>query len=196
MTDDARDLELASGQPPASHEAFARIYDRHAPVVRALCRRHSASEADADDALQDTFIRAFRMLDRVEDPSGLRAWLYRIASLVCSERRRSSMRRRRHEFASLDRRDAGENSSMTAGMTRSEKAPPSGAVEHGEQLELLTSALDELPDDERLAIHLYYLEQDPVQAARDAIGCSRSAFYKLVARARDRLGSIMTRANA
>src|SRR5262249_43443956 len=61
MTSDARDLEVAraGGGGPDAHAAFARIYDRHSPVVRALCRRNSPSEVETDDALQETFIRAF-----------------------------------------------------------------------------------------------------------------------------------------
>ncbi|MFN7021350.1 MAG: RNA polymerase sigma factor [Phycisphaerales bacterium] len=173
MTDDARDLALAVGQPPGSHEAFARIYDRHAPVVRALCRRHSASGADADDALQNTSIRTYRMLDRVDDPGGLRARLYRIASLVCSERRWASLRRRSHDLASLDGPSGRQSASMTAGLTISDHPFPRSAAEQGEQPELLTSAPDELADAARSANHLYYFGPDPVRAAKDAIGCSR-----------------------
>lgn len=195
MTDDARDLELARGQPPGSHEAFARIYDRHAPVVRALCRRHSVSEAETDDALQETFIRAFRMLDRVDNPDGLRSWLYQIGTLVCSERRRAATRRRKHELGAGNGQPARGGGRMSA-ITMNHEPAPNAAAEHAEQLERLTAALDTLPDEERLAIHLYYLEPDPVAAAGSAIGCSRSAYYKLLARARERLGSIMTRANA
>jgi RNA polymerase sigma-70 factor (ECF subfamily) len=193
MTPDVRDLEAArrGGGDPDSHAAFARIYDRHSPVVRALCRCHSPSEAETDDALQETFLRAFKMLDRVSDAAGLRSWLYQIAANVCSERRRATKRRRAHEHAAFDHGAPGMNGQLL----RTDPPPPS-AAEHAEQLSRLTAALDQLPDDERLAIHLYYLEPDPVAAASSAIGVSRSGFYKLLARARDHLASIMTRANA
>lgn len=191
MSPDARDLEAARSGGPEAHAAFARIYDRHSPVVRALCRRHSPSEAETDDALQETFLRAFRVLDRVSDATGIRSWLYQIAANVCSERRRAAKRRRKHEHAAFDHGAPGMNGQLS----RAEPTP-TAAAEHGEQLARLTLALDELPDDERLAIHLYYLEPDPVAAAAGALGVSRSAFYKLLARARDHLASIMTRANA
>ncbi len=192
MTDDARDLAAArAGGGPDAQAAFARIYDRHSQVVRALCRRNSHSETDTDDALQETFIRAFGMLDRVSDPSGLRSWLYQIAAHVCSERRRSSVRRRKHELASV-----GDGGFAMNGVARTAQPTPEAAVERAEQLARLTSALDQLPEDERLAIHLYYLEPDPVAAAAQATGISRSAFYKLLARAKDRLAAIMTRATA
>lgn len=191
MTSDARDLEVARSGGPDAHAAFARIYDRHSAVVRALCRRHSPSEAETDDALQETFIRAFRMLDRVSAPDGLRSWLYQVASHVCSERRRAAARRHKHEIAALEHGGEAMN-----GQVRQTDTSPSESAERAEQLQRLTAALDQLPDDERLAIHLYYLETDPVEAARSSIGVSRSAFYKLLSRAREHLASIMTRASA
>lgn len=191
MTPDARDLAAAAAGGHDAAPAFARIYERHAPVVRALCRRHSPSEEEADDALQETFIRAYRMLGRVTSPDGLRSWLYQIAANVCSERRRSARRRNRHEKAAFEPGALGMN-----GQWRRAGPSPDQSADRAEQLTRLTHALDQLPDDERLAIHLYYLEPDPVAAAAEAIGCSRSAFYKLLARARDHLAAIMTKAPA
>jgi DNA-directed RNA polymerase specialized sigma24 family protein len=60
-----------------------------------------------------------------------------------------------------------------------------------EQMQRLTDALGTLADDERLAIHLFYLEDDAASAAADALGLSRSGFYKLLARARGRLARAM-----
>ena len=46
-------------------------------------------------------------------------------------------------------------------------------------------------DRERLAIHLYYLEADPVNAAMSALGLSRSGYYKLLSRARENLAGLL-----
>ncbi len=92
MEADGEDLAAARA---GDDEAFARIYDRHAAVVLSLCRRLSMSEAD--DATQETFIRAHRNLHKVEEPEKLRPWLYAVARRVCSERTRSARRRARHE---------------------------------------------------------------------------------------------------
>ena len=62
-------------------------------------------------------------------------------------------------------------------------------AEQSEQLDRLGAALESLPEDERLAVHLYYLDQDPISAAQDALGLSRSGFYKLLARAREHLAA-------
>jgi RNA polymerase sigma-70 factor (ECF subfamily) len=203
MSDDRTDVQaiLACRNPPLgqtpgeedAHVAFGRIFDRHSAVVRALCRSHCPSETDADDALQETFIRAYRRIDQVNDPEHLRTWLYAIARLVCSERRRSAVRRTKHEHAAAEERHT-MNGTLGGNHTVSSHAhsrPPAESAERREQLEHLTKALDDLPDEERLAIHLYYLESDPIAAAQDALGLSRSGFYKLLARARGRLAGVL-----
>lgn len=202
MTEDARDLRLvragrrADGTSPSAHEAFARIYDRHGAVVRALCRQNSPSDADADDALQETFLRAYRMLDRLTDPDGMRSWLYAIARLVCSERRRSARRRNTHEHGAAEEIRTMTTTTTTPGTSATAAADsPAEHASRQERLELLSRAMDQLPDNERLALHLYYLEADPVAAASVALGVSRSGFYKLLTRARERLSAMMSEAH-
>jgi RNA polymerase sigma-70 factor (ECF subfamily) len=207
MTDDARDAQAAlaarndsaaapSGQSGgkggsgAGHLAFARIYDRHSAVVRALCVRHLPSDADSDDALQETFIRAYRLLHEAQGSESLRPWLYAIARLVCAERRRSAARRNKHEHAAAQERIVMNGMSSTSQNSAPPRSGPMPA-EHAEALSRLSVALDELPDEERLAIHLYYLEPDPVSAAGVSLGISRSGFYKLLARARTHLASAL-----
>lgn len=159
-----------------SADALARLYDRHSPIVLSLCRRGTL--ADAEDAMQETFIRAFRKLDTLDDPARFRAWLYAIASRVCSEKRRAAGRRARHEAEAMK-----QNAPVIA--------EQHDAVEHAEQIALLGEALEQLPEQERLAIHLHYLDADPVAAAMPALGVSRSGFYKLLARARNRLATML-----
>ncbi len=182
MSEDETDLAAARRAGSTGREAFGRLFDRHATVVLAVCRRHVPLR-DAEDALQETFIRAHRMLERVEDASRLRSWLFGIASRVCSEKRRSEGRRRKHE----------EGAAMNTKQRR-ESATDNGALSaasNAEALDRLSQAMDELPERERLAIHLYYLEREPARAAEEHLGLSRSGFYKLLARAREQLAELM-----
>ncbi|MCZ6542255.1 MAG: RNA polymerase sigma factor [Phycisphaerales bacterium] len=160
------------------HQAFGRLYDRHAAVVLSLCRRFSLPEAE--DATQETFIRAYRLLHKVQSPDKLRPWLYAIARRVCSERARSAQRRARHEEQLVLTQPA-----QSIAATAPEQA------DRAEQLQRLDDALDRLDDRERLAVHLYYLDADPVNAAASALGLSRSGYYKLLARAREHLADLM-----
>ena len=164
------------------NEAFARLYDRHAALVLSVCRHFGSSGSEADDALQETFIRAFRMLERLHSPEKVRSWLVSIAHRVCSERRRAQRRRAHHEAHAMTQLLASNHPVALDGQA---------TLERREQLDRLEQALDSLDDRKRLAIHLHYLESDPVAAARDALGLSRSAYYKLLASARDQLAQLM-----
>ena len=62
------------------------------------CYRMLGSFQDAEDALQDALLAAWRGLDRFEGRASLRTWLYKIATNRCLNVRRSARRRRAHEW--------------------------------------------------------------------------------------------------
>ncbi len=76
MTDLARTIDVTDS-------ALAEEFDRHRPALTAHCYRMLGSTFEAEDALQETFIRAWRGFQRFEGRAELRSWLYRIATNVC-----------------------------------------------------------------------------------------------------------------
>ena len=77
-----------------SDELVSKL-EAHRAELRRYCYRMLASPFEADDAVQETFIRAWRAFDRFEGRSSLRSWLYRIATNVCLDMARSTQRRAR-----------------------------------------------------------------------------------------------------
>jgi RNA polymerase sigma-70 factor (ECF subfamily) len=184
MTDDCTDL---SAVRTGDFDAFGRIHDRHARLLLSICRRHGpggpgGSLAEAEDSTQEVFIRAYQRLDRVEDCTKLGAWLAGIASNVAREKRRSMARRLKHE-GELMKRSAGKEGVIATAETEAMRQ---------ERFQGLEVALDTLADDERLAIHIHYLEHDPVGVAATVLGLSKSGYYKLLARARGRLADMLS----
>jgi len=204
MNDDCSDLAALEA---GDRQAGGRLYDRHAAVIFALCRDEIGvrSREDAEDAVQETFLRAFRMRERLTDCTGFRSWLYAIARLVCKERRAARAKGRRDVGYGLDvsrdanRGDVREGANrMSPHVThsmleRQSGEAPTSSLERQEALRRLGSAIDALPQDIRLALHLFYIEPDPVDAAKRALGISRAQFYRLVTQARQLIAAQLSR---
>jgi RNA polymerase sigma-70 factor (TIGR02960 family) len=83
--------------------AFATLTERHRRELHVHCYRMLASFEEAEDAVQDTFLRAWRGRDSFDGSTLFRAWLYRIATNVCLDMLRRNSRRMTtmHSFAEV-----------------------------------------------------------------------------------------------
>jgi RNA polymerase sigma-70 factor (ECF subfamily) len=86
--------ETASTARPAADELQDRL-EQHRGELTAYCYRMLASPFEAEDAVQESFIRAWRGFDRFEGRAALRSWLYRIATNVCLDMLKGRERRAR-----------------------------------------------------------------------------------------------------
>lgn len=88
-------MSTATSRPSAGTAAVAveARLELHRTELTGYCYRMLGSAADAEDAVQETFTRAWRGIDRFEERAALRTWLYRIASNVCFDSLAATKRR-------------------------------------------------------------------------------------------------------
>ena len=90
------DTETVAQARAGDADAFRRLVERHSRNVFRLAYRMTRNEHDAEDVVQEAFLKAYRSLDRFEERSHFGSWIYRIAancaydSLRARERRQES----------------------------------------------------------------------------------------------------------
>src|SRR6266540_5609851 len=122
------DSSLATRPSP---EEFERSFEQYRGELTAHCYRMLASPFDAEDAVQETFIRAWRAIDRFEGRAALRSWLYRIATNVCLDMLDSRKRRARPMDLGPAQAPVVENLHTLPGSTWVEPAPDGVVVPDG-----------------------------------------------------------------
>ena len=138
--------------PAALEEGF----EEHRRELLAHCYRMLASPFDAEDAVQETFIRAWRGWDGFEGRAALRSWLYRIATNVCLDMLGGRERRARPMDLGPSREPVESNLSTLPEITWVEPIPdPAEAAVQKDTIRLaFVAALQRLPPRQRAVLIL------------------------------------------
>jgi RNA polymerase sigma-70 factor (ECF subfamily) len=170
------DAELVKNALAGDREAFGQLYDKYARLVRAVVVGVSGDWSAAEDLTQECFLRAYRRLTALRELERFGPWISGIARRVALEHHRAK-RRDRHEF---------RNQQLAA-----TAAPNDGPadIQRKEAIDTIMEQLAGLPEQERLAIHLFFLKEEPVEDVAEVLGLSRSGIYALVQRAIARLAA-------
>ena len=183
---ESSDAELVEASASGSLGAFGELIQRHENAVCAIAFAATGDRALSEDIGQETFVAAWKKLDRVEEPDKTRGWLCGTARNLS----KMALRKRRREVASPNA-GASEHSS--------EPSPLDAAIA-SEQQELVAAALREIPETYREPLVLFYSEEKSVKQVASGLGLSEEAVRQRLSRGRtslkDGVASVLEKALA
>ena len=138
---------------------FDQMVDAHTREIFTYLWRMLRDPQDAEDALQETFLRAFRGFPRLEVDSNLRAWLYKIATNVA--------------YTHLKKRNRQQ--SRTADLDEAALPASQPATEQTQTLEELRAAVESLPRKQRAALLLRHYQGFEYPEIAEILQCSEDS---------------------
>jgi RNA polymerase sigma-70 factor, ECF subfamily len=141
--------QVRAGNP----DAFRVLVERHSRAIFRLAYRMTGNEQDAEDAVQESFLRAFKQLKNFDGRSSFSTWLYR----VCSNCTIDSMRvRKKHEQKRVREQ---EDSEVDLLAQQASKEPNAEQLTHSREITgMLGPALEQLSTMERTAFVMRHYE--------------------------------------
>ena len=175
MTEES-DGALLSRVLAGEREVYARLVERYRERLGRYALRMLGNRADAEDVLQDTFVRAYRSLSNCTRPEGFGPWVFTILVNRC--------------------RTYGARRARTRGvMVASDGAMATASVEHSAEQDALRDAimwaLAQLPAEQREAFLLKHVEDLSYEAMEEMTGVRSSALRMRVFRAREELRKLL-----
>jgi RNA polymerase sigma-70 factor (ECF subfamily) len=165
-----------------TNQSFEEIYNQHKDMVFNLCLNYLQNPQDAEEATQDVFVKVHEKQAGFQGESSLKTWIYRIAVNHCLDVLKA--RKRQKRFGFVRSLFGGENS---AEMNLPDFNHPGVQMEDKEALEALYRRIDRLPENQKTAIILKYLDELPQKEIADIMKLSVKAVESLLIRGKQNL---------
>jgi len=182
---EGNDADAVTRARDGDREAFRELVERHSHRVFRLAFRLTGNEEDAEDVVQDTFLRAYRGLSRFEERAEFSTWLHRIASNCAMD-----LARRRPSRA--DRVEALDEGRPLPGGEAGDAIPdPERQALASETGRRFAAALTRLSSMERTAFVLRHFEGRPIaeiaQTLQVRAGAAKNCVFRAVSKLRREL---------
>lgn len=165
-------MSVVTGPDNLREQELTRLVEQYQTSLRRMCYAILRDEELAKDAVQETFLKAYRAMDTYRRECSEKTWLMRIAMNACRDLRRSAW------FRHIERRITPED------------LPESTAPADGEKLELALAVM-RLPKGLKEVTLLYYYQDMTMRETAEALGISPSAVSKRLTRAQARLRDLL-----
>lgn len=174
------DLELVQRVRGGDDDAFRLLVERHSRALYRTAYRITSNSADADDVVQETFLRAYRSIDSYDGRASFTTWAHRIAvncslDLIDSRKRRDSKVEATDDLSDIASHDAS----------------PERVVLGAQMQRAIASALKQMSGNERTAFVLRHFEGMPLEEIGNILGiktnATKNTIFRAVTKLRERL---------
>jgi len=172
----ADDRTLVSRARRGDSEAFGELVSRHERAMLGAARAYFASPADAEDAVQDALVKAFRALDQLRDDGKFACWLMRITITTCLD----TLRARTDKMSLAD----FATSVQLFPRLGQQFYTPATLASRAERAQRLQAAIGRLPEDLRLVVMLRYGEDMGYEHMADYLGVPATTVQSRLRRAK------------
>ncbi|MBF0594774.1 MAG: sigma-70 family RNA polymerase sigma factor [Candidatus Omnitrophica bacterium] len=179
MDQSAEDIALMSRVRDGDEKAFEKLVDLHKTRVFHLAYRFLGNSTEAQDAAQEIFVKVYQARLTYEPTAKFTTWLYTIAKNTCLK-----TLARTHPTVSLDE-EVGSGDDKTKRQVADVNMPtPSEHMQQQEAADIVKAAIDDLPEQQRMAVILSRSDELSYDEIATVMGCSAKAVKSLLHRAR------------
>lgn len=161
---------------------FLEIYENHQHLVFNLCLNYLQNKQDAEEAAQDVFVKIHHKLIEFREKASYKTWIYRITVNHCLDVLRSRQRQKRFGFLLSFFDERNESRTETPDFDH-----PGVLMEDHESLEILFGKINQLPENQRTALILKYLDELSQREIAEIMQISEKAVESLLMRAKSNL---------
>jgi RNA polymerase sigma-70 factor (ECF subfamily) len=183
------DEELIARVLAGDEASYGTLVTRYRDYVYTIAVRIVGSDEDAEDVAQEAFVRAYRALPRFRGDSKFSSWLYRIAT----NRALTHLKKRRRRADTVDIESGSHVEAVVIDDGRGEVASPELLVRNEEFRRAVRAAVLELPEQYRVVVTLFYLEERSYKEVVATLGIPMGTLKTHLHRARALLRDILTK---
>ena len=168
--------------------AFKTIVDTYQNMIYNTCLSIVKSEEDAEDLAQEVFVQVYQSISSFKGESKLSTWLYRIATTKSLDHERKKKRKKRFGFVKSIFGDDNQPEINPPDFNH-----PGVVLDKKENAAILFKAVDQLPENQKIAFILNKVEGLSYQEISDIMETTVSAIESLLHRAKNNLRKILER---
>lgn len=167
-------MEVVADSDSIRKEAFCRMVEQHQAALLRTCYVMLNDYALAEDAVQETFLKAYQAMDSFRGDCSPKTWLMRIAVNTCRDLRRKAW------FRCVDRRVTPEQL-------------PQACIPFDETDDSVIQGMMKLPSKEKAVLLLYFYQDMTLEEIGRTLGLSKSAISNRLVRAKKKLRTVLER---